>query len=532
MLRVLLVDDEPFIVQGLAALINWEKEGYEIVATANNGVEALQYLQAHQVDLIIADINMPVMSGLTLLDEIRRSKISNAYFVILSGYNDFEYMQQAIRGECMDYILKPIQPQELMNILTKVANHHKVSQDNKRERQRRDRSYLSRNIITLLIGKYDEANLNYVREHLHLDKDIRYINIDINESEMVSTFSDSAKRAMQKRIYEKCMAYLGEKYCNYCIFDIINQDRGYDIGILYCSEMAREKALSDEEYLEELLACINKEIDVSAIMFVGSIISDLSYIADSYRSTVVIKAFQSLPTEQSIYYYTEQKGKNISTTALCKDILNELIKEIYKNDQSGIREKVDCLYDKMRQINMSIETIELNINYLLFKLVNIATEQEPNVNQEEIMRKIGLSAFDGITRCGSRKYFKQFAEECATYLMQLRNDSSGGVLIEVEKEIHHHYKENLTLKGLSKKYYVNSAYLGQLFIKKYGVPFKDYLNNYRIEQAVELLLHTEYLVYEIAEKVGYKSLDYFINRFIMVKGCTPTKYRKQLLDKE
>ena len=121
MLRVLLVDDEPFIVQGLSVLIDWEKEGCEIAAAAADGNEALAYLKEHTVDLIIADIKMPVMTGIELLETIRKEEISDAYFVILSGYSDFGYAQQAIRYKCMDYILKPVEKDELLGILRKVA---------------------------------------------------------------------------------------------------------------------------------------------------------------------------------------------------------------------------------------------------------------------------------------------------------------------------------------------------------------------------------------------------------------------------
>ena len=85
-------------------------------------------------------------------------------------------------------------------------------------------------------------------------------------------------------------------------------------------------------------------------------------------------------------------------------------------------------------------------------------------------------------------------------------------------------------KGLSEKYYVNSAYLGQLFRKKYGQSFKDYLNNYRIEQASNQLIHTDKKIIQIAEEVGYHDLDYFVNRFIQVKGCTPARFRKQMFE--
>ena len=123
-----------------------------------------------------------------------------------------------------------------------------------------------------------------------------------------------------------------------------------------------------------------------------------------------------------------------------------------------------------------------------------------------------------------------FACEYAEYLFQLRKNVSRGVLGMVEKEIRESFASNLTLKGLSEKYYVNSAYLGQLFRKKYGQSFKDYLNNYRIEQASNQLIHTDKKIIQIAEEVGYHDLDYFVNRFIQVKGCTPARFRKQMFE--
>ena len=101
LLKVLLVDDEPFILQGLKILIDWEQEGFEVVKTAANGEEALEYLRGEQVDLIIADIKMPVVTGLELLEKIRGEKISDAHFVILSGYADFESLGFSLLNACL-----------------------------------------------------------------------------------------------------------------------------------------------------------------------------------------------------------------------------------------------------------------------------------------------------------------------------------------------------------------------------------------------------------------------------------------------
>ena len=159
MLRVLLVDDEPFIVQGLSVLIDWNKEGYEIAATAADGREALSYLRENKVDLIVADIRMPVMTGLELLETIRREGISDAYFVILSGYSDFEYAKQAIRYQCMDYVLKPVEKEELLEILRKVDHMTADTRREEENQQKFEKAYLARNVMALLFGKYDRMNL-------------------------------------------------------------------------------------------------------------------------------------------------------------------------------------------------------------------------------------------------------------------------------------------------------------------------------------------------------------------------------------
>ncbi len=137
LLKVLLVDDEPFITKGLAVLVDWNALGFAIEGAVSNGRQALTFLKKHPVDLIIADIQMPVMDGLELLEIIQRDHLSDAYFVILSGYSDFEYARQAIRFDCMEYLLKPVMTDQLIELLHKVrASCHRNSEGKKRHKQR------------------------------------------------------------------------------------------------------------------------------------------------------------------------------------------------------------------------------------------------------------------------------------------------------------------------------------------------------------------------------------------------------------
>ena len=146
MLQVLLVDDEPFILQGLSMLIDWEKEGFVIAGTAANGREALAFLEKTKVDLIIADIKMPSMTGVELLEKIRTQHISDAYFIILSGYSDFEYARKAIQYSCMDYILKPVRQTELKHVLDKVKADSTKSRQRREEVALQEKAYFARNL--------------------------------------------------------------------------------------------------------------------------------------------------------------------------------------------------------------------------------------------------------------------------------------------------------------------------------------------------------------------------------------------------
>ena len=148
MLKVLLVDDEPFIIQGLKVLIDWEQEGYMIAGTASNGKEAYDFLKKESVDLIIADIQMPVMTGLDLQEAIRKENLSNAYFVILSGYADFEYARRALQNECTDYILKPVDRDMLLKLLNRVSAMRDEDDRMRQKNNKMEKAYLDGVFIT------------------------------------------------------------------------------------------------------------------------------------------------------------------------------------------------------------------------------------------------------------------------------------------------------------------------------------------------------------------------------------------------
>lgn len=524
MLKVLLVEDEKFIAQGLSMLIDWEDCGFEITGTVYNGQEAVEFLQNTPVDLILSDIKMPVMDGITLLKTIREENLSEAFFVILSGYGDFAYAQQAIKYKCTDYILKPIQKQQLFTLLEKVRKLYNAKKEQETEKKKMSRAYFVRYVQALLLGRADAEALAYVSEKIEFSNRIRYIHMELEDEENLFSFGEM--RNYQKAIFDNCRQYLGSKKQDLVFMDIVGQKEWLDIGFLYDTGIACACGMKEEEYLQNFLKAINEQIPVKVRSYVGDAVNSIEDISESFRTAILARSFHAFQVDKNILYYSESKMET-GGSIINKSSIEELLKAVEENDALKIQEKAGIVYCELNQKKMDLEMTQMNMNYLLVNLAYLGLAQDESLNQDEIIQYIRKNVFENSMLRGSRENFQKFMQEYGEYLSELRKHVSTGVLSSIEKEIKERYQENLTLKEFSKKYFVNSAYLGQIFRKQYGVSFKEYLNRCRVEKAAEYLLHTDDKIYQVADKVGYRDLDYFINKFIAIKGCTPTNFRKK-----
>ncbi|SEM28965.1 two-component system, response regulator YesN [Butyrivibrio sp. ob235] len=524
MLNLLLVDDEPFILQGLKVLLNYEDEGYEVY-TASNGQDALDLIKTTNIDLIISDIKMPEMDGLELLANVRE-RYPDIYFVILSGYAEFSYAQKALHYDCAEYILKPVEKDAILKVLRKVAASKADKVFAQRRSMEREKAFFDQNLKAALMGRYSNDNIGYLKKHLPENEDMCYVGIELSPSLDQEEVSDEEKAAFLDKLLLVTQEDM-KANSELVIKDAFGEEKIYDIGFLFHEALAKDQNLSPESYLREMLGRIERVCDFPITMLVGKMVHGIEAISKSYTTVRMLHSLQGFRESRDIYFYEEEYQIRDSGITLCKKQLDNLIAAIELNEKIQIRQRVDEFHEEMLKTGITGKTMNLNINYLLFQLIHIASEQDSDVNQEEILRLISESSFEeGISR-GSKSHLYRMSCEYGDYLAQLRKNVSKGVLADIENEVRENYASNLTLKELSEKYYVNSAYLGQLFRKRYKCSFKDYLNQKRIDEASLLLRKTDLKIYQVAEKVGYRDVDYFVNKFIEAKGCTPAKYRKQ-----
>lgn len=525
MLKVMLVDDEPFILRGLEVLIDWEAEGFSLVKLAESGQEALDFLRENPVDLIFADIKMPVMDGLTLLKRIREEALSDALFVFLSGYNEFLYAQTALRYGCMDYILKPVQKENMLELLARVRSQMADSMCDRIRRQELQENRIERLIVSVLQGKNEQKDIKEIAAWLQVTGPVRYVHIGIDIVRAEDELTDGELRERRQEVLERCRKFLGE-YGKRCFYDMIGYERDYETALIYDDSLAVAAGKTEKAFFQTLQREIQKNLNLPVYLLAGKQVSDLSHLRHSYSTACMLRSFIGFREEKAVYFYEEEIQTERSATVLCKKNLDQLLEAIKNNQQAEINRSLDALYDELELSGMETHVVNMNINYLLFQLINLAVDLDETVNQEEIMQRISESVFENQADRSSRHAVRCFVCEYAEYLRQLRKHAAGGVLREVEREIRENYAENLTLKSLSQKYYINSSYLGQMFRKQYGQSFRDYLSAYRIAKAEYLLLHTDKKIAVIAEEVGYRDIDYFINRFIALRGVTPARFRR------
>lgn len=527
LLKVLIVDDEPILRKGIAELIDWEAEGFVIAGEAADGNKAVLLLKESSYDLIISDIKMPGMDGMEFIAFVRENGLSGARFLFLSGYYDFQYARTAIQYGCCDYILKPVQKEELLSCIRRIREEYLRNADNRKMIQTYEKAFLERHLLALVWGKYDDEDLRYVSDKLRFSEHNRYVHCEMALFDKgFSVLSGERRRGWQRRLYH-CACALLEQYKDYVIYNLMKHTECYNIGIIYCSFMSEEKGLTETEWLEWLRDELSERTGYRVIAYMGGETADIRLIGNSYREAILIRALQHYSMEAA---RISKQGETIvrkRSDKIFRARSDELLCAIEVNDVFQIREKAGDFYKDVVDCEMAPEAISRNVQYLMHGLLKLAYDQDAEIDQEEIMQYMRETVFSSEVNWEKKQKFQQFSLVYADFLTQLRKNVGKGVLKQIEEEVETAYAQNLTLKSMGEKYFVNSVYLGQLFKKQYNCSFKEYLNHIRLQKAAEKLLNSDKKVSQIAEEVGYKSIDYFINKFVENYNMTPLRFRKQ-----
>ncbi len=512
--KVFLVDDDRYVRKGLINLIDWEGCGFQVCAEADNGEDALEYIQKYNPDLVITDIKMPVLDGLDLIKHTVDLKKTSPNFIIISGYSDFSYAQQAVKFGVHDFILKPVDKEEIEDTLRKVADKYTKELQLTRNRENILAATAFNELIT---GELDEDLLYDCVKKLNIDQTLgfAYVIIEVNN---VAVNMIKIREIISKTIH-------GEDLNATTLFREHDSNR---IGLLVKNEEVQQLSRDIVHFSETLKAQLTIHLKANVTIYVGRIVDHPIDIKDSYETAMKILQFKYVEASDKPIVYGCTKNKSINYIELDQSQYQSLMEHIEENRISEIRKNVLMMFEQFQEKAFAKDAVKTSINRVVHEVVK--TLQSMDGDEKKLASLQSMLNWENQPRTLSeiKNLFLDFLLEAAALLNRLNKECGLGSIRKIKKYVDAHYKEDLTLKAIANKFFMNPVYMGQLFKKTYGMYFKDYILQVRINEAKRKLRQTDLRIYQVAECVGFSNPDYFVTQFEKTTGMTPTQYRKKL----
>lgn len=510
-MRMVIVEDETMIREGIIKLIKKVSEEHEVVGEAENGIQGLQIIEEKKPDLIITDIKMSDMDGLEMLERVKKKKIA-VKAIVLSAYSEFSYAQQAIKLGVSEYLLKPIAIGDLTQSLKNIEIQLKQEPNHAEERLDVLQS-LENVFYSVLFGGtiVDQELIDFLYNHYRLNESSNFILIQAYLGEM---FQKQYKILSQKLQY-----ILKEKKQKYCLLKIPQNNSMLIILFFYQSETALERWFQNRVLLQ-----LNRE-KCWNVCFGWICCRGISMIKSSLYTLQKNMDWNIVLGDDVLVSYP--KVTKIQTVPLSYpiDIENQMRVALcaleYKKAKKIV--KSFCDYFKSGKLYSPNEIKECFVRFL-WSMLNVLKEinfsQYENLEQQEFLKNIMTAT--------SFTELEQTLEHLIVLLPKNENkESSNNLNVQKAKSlVHEFYDQGITLDEIALKLNITPEYLGSQFHKEIGINFSAYIKNFRIKKAKELLIGTRLKLYEIADKIGYGDAKYFSQVFRESTGMLPSEYRK------
>lgn len=518
MFTAIIVDDELFVRKGLIELMDWEANGFRIIGEADDGEDALALIKEKKPDLVITDIRMPILDGIGLIQAASNDQLSTS-FIIISGYHDFSYAQQAMRHGVMDYVVKPIDEEELQDALTRIRE--KLTAKKVLE-ERTSKHREERQMEQLIRGELDESDLMHWKSMWPDARTYTYVLIEINNvlpwngsvMPMTDIVQDGIRTAIQDAARSNVETML---YSHRQCFGVVIPN--VDL-MLHGGSMRR--------LLESVLHRLHERFQLTFRIFAGKPVNDLQQMNHSYATAKEAMQFKLLKADESIILYADIEGQSLHYKYLDDEAYRKLTEAVEENNRDNLQQSIQRLFTAFQEQAFSPEAIKSAIVQCVLNIVKSIRCMDGDEKELSSLEPIMNWHDYSITMKELLRLFETFALEAAAMFSKLYSASGKGNIQKIKSYVDRNFHQNLNLKSISAQFFMNSAYLGQLFRKSYGIYFNDYLHQLRIAEAKKLLRQKELRIYEIAERVGFNNADYFVTQFEKLERMTPSEYRNRM----
>ncbi len=503
-MRIIIVEDEISTRRGLAKLISKISPEYRIVGEANNGKTGIELILQLKPDLIITDIQMPVMNGLEMLSYFYERQIMFKT-IILSAYSEFSYAQRAIKFGVSEYLLKPIMIDELTNVLKSVDQQLKSERENKTILIQSPKDLFNQVLRNQII--INDNLKRYALEELSFDIEQKYAVLLVYSDDGKGEYVFPLLSLLHQEIH---------KDTQMVTYELIKSH-------IFMIPLAKEEATIEKCLADNILSRVftNNNNHAYAYLNFSNGLADLKDCIKEIEKCMdwgivfekeVLLSIPRLQRIQTIPLMYPITIENQAKTAICMTNRKNLEKSLNKFKN----------YFKSGQVYNPREIKECYIRFIC-SAFNVAKGLEISAQpfeQQEILDKImrAVTSIE-IENVLNNVYLLFPSGESEVQNVRL-------ITRRTKSLVHEFYSEGITLEEIAEKLNVTPEYLSARFHKDVGVSFSSYIKNYRIKKAESLLLGTNLKIYEIADRIGYGDPKYFSKVFREITGQLPAEYRR------
>jgi two-component system response regulator YesN len=505
MYRILIVDDEKDERDVVCFLL--KKYGFQLnILEAENGRDALNLLKKQQTDILFTDVRMPFLYGTDLAAKAREL-YPNIQILFFSGYDDFAYAKEALTLGAVDYILKPIHPEEfrktIQNTLQKLDDQKCI-----RQKQSMTVSYMRNHILSRLLNgvsvetlreEYGTPELLFLEEYQCLF--LLQFDSDTFDRNPQSFFEKAISAALVERPYH-----------------FLNLNPCQSLVLLKKSETSSLSVRKSAQSLQQQLSNVcGKPCYIS----VGDPLRGAKSIPTAYEQAE--QALEDRFFYTDIYLYPIHEENSIRQDAHQQDdaLMQSVEKAIRYNDAYILKKTIHILFQKYQkkqnQSHIYVRYIFSELAEILYRVLPSCPQQSQQKVVEQIFLCQHFSDIQAIISDILSQVVKKLEDE---------QDSPKHAIYLVQQYIQNHYEKDLSLERLAEQVFLSPRYLSDLFIRETGCGINKYIKNLRMEKAKELLLGTNQRIQDICKKVGYSNFSYFCRSFRENFGETPDSFRQ------
>ena len=519
---IILADDEPHILYGMKNGIDWNTLGFEVVGIAQNGKEALELIEEYHPDVLISDIKMPFMDGLELSKVIHESYMSTK-IILFSGWDDFEYARLAISYGVSEYVMKPINYDEMKKLLISMYEELEKEYAEKLNRARLEKVYAVS--LPLLRQQFFSQLVTGPLEESYREQQIK--NLKLN-------FKYNAFYIITAKLHQ-----------------IDSKDILSELSIKETIREALDKIADVYEFgmmdKEVFLLCSNKKHDIERVMraiedvsvmiqriFHADIFCGISVCGGSmqefpslYAQSLEALEYNLVIKEECYTYYNDilpfQKKENDWSVEV-----ESIEKIITRCSEEELQVEVTKLLKKLHIAHYNLNEYQIVILEILFAISRLYKKYQITSDEEFAgSKKMAVKILSLDTGEELDNWLINYCELIRTLIQKKQVDNNVILANNAIKIVEKRFQDpTLSVEMVCGELHVSSSYFSKIFKQETNFTFLNYLINRRMEEAKRLLNQTDYKSHVIGEMVGYPEPNYFSYVFKKNCGVSPAKYRK------